>query len=733
MKHRTPYFPIGSSYYPPFHSPEDWVKDTDHMQRSGLNMIRTAELLASWDYIEPRRGQPEWDWLDRIFALSAERGIQILLGTGSCNAPIWMIELYPDLQRISREGVAYPTNTVWGWACTNNPGLRSELERYLKLLLERYSQHPALFGWQIDNQIGHGSAFTQNSEVRRSRQHAYFCYCNHCARLFRQWLEGKYGDIDRLNREWAWDPTHYRYYAWHQIQPPRSMPAEWGNGTAWLDFRRFQHQSFTDYIAWQHHLIKAHDPKQITLHNLYSCLRPDLGARNEPDHWAIGAVPDIIGHDMYPSENNYKKDPAYSSWFLDFGYSVAHHNHKTFTVPELESGPIGGFSAGPSFATSGLDIKRFNLACLGHGAKMMLYQGYRDWNCIPLHWGALVDYHGEPTERFQAASEVNRVVKEHTNFFLDAMPAPAQVALYHSMENVAVLDGQANEGLLYKALRGAHTALWREGFSIDFVAPQFIASETANYKAVVLPFVMHLPKEVAERLETFVVAGGSLIAFAKLGHLDEKGWAWNDRPGAGLDKLFGAVETHIEVFKEETEPLDIKVDPSSPLFAGVEAQTIKGYWHRQTFKLADDVEVLARFSDGQPAILRRKHGKGQAILMATHLDMAVHEYGDPATERVFANLMGLCGVRRKLRLEGPNAKYIRERVDAHLLVAGDAQMMIINNEGDQQVEVSVEVLGAPLSSAVELFSGQQLAIEHTEGTRVALTLAATDGVAVLLG
>ena len=733
MKHRTSYFPIGSSYYPPFHTPEDWIKDTDNMVRSGLNMIRTAELLASWDYIESRPGQPEWDWLDRLFELASERNIQILLGTGSCNAPIWMLELYPDLRRISREGMAYPTNTVWGWACTNNPGLRSELERYLKLLLERYAQHPMLFGWQIDNQIGHGSAFTHNSETRRSRQYAYYCYCDHCARGFREWLERKYGHVDRLNKEWAWDPTHYRYYSWHQIQPPRSLPAEWGNGTAWLDFRRFQLESLTDYVAWQHRLIKAHDPKQLTLHNLYSCLRPDMGARNEPDHWAIGGVPDIIGHDMYPSENNYKKDPAYSSWFLDFGYSVAHHNQRTFTVLELESGPIGGFSAGPNFATSGLDIKRFNLACLGHGAKIMLYQGYRDWNCIPLHWGALVDYHGEPTERFHAAAEVNRVVREHQDFFLDALPARAEVALYHSVENVVVLDGQANEKLLYQALRGAHTALWREGFATDFVAPQYIGSRTADYKAILLPFVMHMPKEHAQYLTNYVENGGTLVGFAKLAHLDEKGWAWNDRPGAGLDQLFGAVETHLEVFREYTESLDIEVDPSSPLFAGVQTKTIKGYWHRQTFQLADDVEVLAHFVDGNPAIIRRGQGKGQAILIATHLDMAVLEYSDPATERVFANLMELCGVKPTVLLQGSKETYIRERVDAHLLIRGREQMVILNNEGDQAVEVTVTIPDAgQATSALELFSQQNLSLRQVNGAQFTLTLPAVDGVAVLL-
>ncbi len=734
MKIRMDYFPVGSSYYPPFHTPDEWERDTANMAKAGLNMIRTAELLASWDYIEPQRNQPEWDWLDRIFELAAQHNIQIVLGTGSCNPPIWLLEQYPDLQRISREGVVYPTNTVWGWACVNNPGLRNELFRWITLLLERYSSSSVLYCWQIDNQIGHNTPFT-GAEHAHPRRFGYYCYCDHCARLFRDYVKNKYGDIDTLNHAWSWDPTHHRYYGWHQIQPPRSMPAEWGNGTAWFDFRRFMLDSFTDYIQIQHDLIKSFDANQITMHNLYDCLRPDMGARNEPDHWQIGGITDIIGHDIYPSENNFKKDPPHSSWFLDFGYSVAWHNNRTMWIPELESGPLGGFSAGPNFSTTGLDIKRFNLACLGHGAKNMLYQGYRDWNCLPLTWGALVDFHGEPTERYHAAAEVIQVIKQHQGFFLDSLPVPAQVAIYHSHENVIILDGQANEHFLYRAMRGVHTALWYKGYAINFVAPQFIGNNTAPYKAIFLPFLMYLPQSTADQLTDYVAGGGTVIAFAKLGHVDEKGWVWNDRPGAGLTALFGVRETNIEVFNEpdELDTLDIQVDRDSPLFAGIQADVIRGYWHRQTLALTDEVEVLACFTDGTPAIVRRNHGPGQAILMTTHLDIAVWEYKDPAAIQLFANLMTLCGITPPLKLTGPDQSYIEQHIDAHLLEHQDQCAVVINNEGVQEIEVMVTIPAATkATTATELFSKQVLLFSQENGVQFSLKLAPTDGAIVVV-
>lgn len=732
MRNHPDYFPIGSSYYPPFHSPDDWVRDLANMRRAGLNMIRTAELLASWDYIEPQRGRPEWDWLDRLFELAGQNEIKIVLGTGSCNPPIWMMEPYPDLQKVSREGLKYPLNTVWGWACTNHPGLRDEVERWTGLLLDRYSGSPLLYCWQIDNQIGHHNAFT-GAEHSHPRQYGYWCYCDHCARLFREWVEHKYKQIDALNKAWAWDPTHYRYYDWSQITPPRSMPAEWGNNTAWIDYRLFVKDSLAGYIRFQHEVIKSYDPEQLTMHNLYDCMRPDLGARNEPNHWDIAEIPDIIGHDIYPSENDYRSDPVYTSWFLDFAYSVAHHNGKSMWVPELESGPIGGFSAGPNFATGPLDIKRFNIACLGHGTKSMLYQGYRDWNCIPLTWGALVDFHGRPTPRYDAAAEVVRVVEANKAFFLDALPPAAQVGIYYSHENVIALDGQANEEFLYKALRGAHYALWQQGYTIQFVEPRFMGAATAGYKVILLPFLMYLPQEQADRLSQYVQDGGTVVAFAKMGHLDERGWAWSDRPGAGLTSLFGARETHIEVFREPDEKLAIQVEKGNPLFDGIGVDSLPGCWHRQEWELAADVEVLARFLDGAPAIIRRTHGRGQAILMATHLDMAAWQYKDAPVKRLFGNLMALSGLTRDLILSGDDQEYIDERVDAHLLTLGKEHAVLVNNEGESAVGVVATLPGAASAvTATECFSGRTLPLATEGGARFSLHLPPADGAIVIL-
>ncbi len=64
------------------------------MQELGFNAMRTAELIATWEWVEPRKGEFDFGWFDRVFELSEKYQLQILLGTGVGNPPIWLLDLY---------------------------------------------------------------------------------------------------------------------------------------------------------------------------------------------------------------------------------------------------------------------------------------------------------------------------------------------------------------------------------------------------------------------------------------------------------------------------------------------------------------------------------------------------------------------------------------------------------------------------------------------------------------
>jgi len=697
-------FPLGSSYYPPFHAPEDWVHDVAHMAKAGLNVLRTAELIASWEWIEPSKGQFEFAWLDRIFEICQEHGLRILLGTGAGNPPIWLLDEYPDVQILSQDGVPYPTGTMWGWACIHHPGFRAEAERYLRALLVRYGGHPAVFGWQIHNEPGHPAIQRNPGTVD------YYCYCAHSVAGFRAWLQARYGDIETLSDAWTCLPTGHRYRTWSQVRPPRSAPLAWGSPGAWLDWRQYIDESFADFIAWQNGIIKESDQDHPTMTNLAQLLDDDLGAVRGVDPWRYAEPCDVIGFDLYPL-NRFKGEPFFSSLQLDYARSPALHADKPFWIPEIESGPIGEWVLGPSNATTGHDIRRYDLDCIGHGAKMLAYHAYRESDPMLLQGGGLVDLKGEPTERYQEAANLSHVIHSYADLFVEARPSRAQIGVLVDQRNAIANVGVGAGKMLLTAIKGVYYAYWSEDYPVEFITPELLAEgKGEGYRLLLMPFLTLVTPTCADAVARYVSGGGTVVAFAKCGMLNDKSWPWHDRPG-GLTEVFGVRETHIA----KSELVSLTPTPDSNLFKGVWGP-LKGYWHRQDFALQGNTRVLATYPDGKPAITLNQFGQGRAILFGTHFDSAALAHDAWDHRLVFSNLAEMAGVRRLFRVEGGLL------LEGHLAMRNIQQkgdpwgLFILINHAPEAVRARVHLAGLPRRTIVtDLFSQEVMNVTFDEG------------------
>ena len=111
-----------------------------------------------------------------------ERGIAVVLGTPTYAVPPWLARQYPEI------AAERATGQRMGWGARqevdfSHPAFRFHAERVIRAILARYAGHPAVIGFQVDNEPG----------LRLPHNHGVF-------QRFVDHLRPTYGDVETLNR-----------------------------------------------------------------------------------------------------------------------------------------------------------------------------------------------------------------------------------------------------------------------------------------------------------------------------------------------------------------------------------------------------------------------------------------------------------------------------------------------------------------------------------------------------
>ncbi|MFD3157858.1 beta-galactosidase [Haloimpatiens sp. FM7330] len=654
-------YPYGGGYYPLIHDKSEWKKDLLLMKEAGINIVRTAELFNTWDRIEPEEGKFNFDFLDEFFDLCEELDMKILLGTGTASPPYWIHEKYPDSNILSNSGKQYHNNVSYTWACIDNPGYLKEAERYIRTLVERYKNHNALDSYQLHNEVGFPFMPLENGGLD------IYCYCEHSKNKFRHWMKEKYKTLDSLNYAWRWSATNTVCTKWSQVEPPYVKPTAWSSVTRWLDWRLFWMDNFTNFIKWQNHIVKSMDEKHPTTTNIFYMKSFDaFGTLMGLDQFEMAKQVDYIGYDLYPgSGDKLKSRPEFSSLFLDHAKSIAKPLGKAYWIHELESGPINGWMLGPDRNTNSSDLMRNAFECLGHDAKFMLYQGWREWDFQPLHWGGIVDLDGNKTDRNIGCEKIGKFLDENSEYLLKSRTSKGDIAILTSKENSIVINGVGQEEFLKNAIRSAYRIFWEKGFNIDFITPEHLESGYAkDYKAICMPFLTLIKENTAKNLQKYVENGGILIGTARCGMIGEHGWYNHKIPCFNLQNVFGV--NAVEVWAKG----DYK--------ATYKNKNYDCYWHKERLDILDEnVNVIARFFDDTPAATVNKFGKGTAIYFATHADAAYLEKQSYLMWDIIDDIFKQEKIRPYIYTEYTNR--IQKEVDVHSLKNEEKEMLIITN------------------------------------------------------
>ena len=173
---------LGGDYNPEQWPRPVWDEDIELMQRANISFVSLG--IFSWSWLEPAKGEYEFEWLDTILDKLHAGGIAVDLATATATPPPWLSAAHPEILPVDVDGHTLWPGSRQTW-CPTSPVFREYAVALTRQLATRYHEHPALAMWHVSNEYA---------------CHNLPCYCDECARHFRAWLQRRYAAPRRAQR-----------------------------------------------------------------------------------------------------------------------------------------------------------------------------------------------------------------------------------------------------------------------------------------------------------------------------------------------------------------------------------------------------------------------------------------------------------------------------------------------------------------------------------------------------
>jgi len=657
-------------------SAKRWGKDLDQIKAVGFN---TVKCWVDWATAEPRPGEFNFSNLDLLMRLAQERGLRVIVQIYLDSAPDWVGERYPDGRFVDRSGAVIESQAAPGF-CIDHPGVRSEVVKFLAALSRQANRSAALYGWDVwsEPHVINWAEFPFLSNPE-------FCFCPNSQARFREWLKKKYETLEKLNAAW-----YRNFERWEQVQPPRASTIL--SYTDYLDWRAFIDDKLAGDLRTRVEAVRSEDHAHpITSHaavpGLFTSPTDGYG---EPDDWKMAANADFFGTSLYPKHSESTRPWPYlmMAAALDFTRSAGRSYGKGFWIGELQAGQgvTGMRIAAP---VDSADEQFWLWQVLAHGAReISIYAWYPMSSGFESNGYGLINLDGTLTERSRAAGKIAQSIARNGGELLAATPAPAQVAILFNRLSYMVGGSQPSLSKLGNATRdsleGLHRAFFEQQIPVDFVHPDDVVHDRlAPYKILFLPFPVMLSREVAEGVTRYIRNGGTVVAEARLGWNDERGFASDIVPGFGLHEVFGAREKVIR----PVEKVLLNLEPRAELPGLKAGEKALGEAFEEELQPLDKARVLARFADGAPAIVQNSYGQGKAILAGTFLALACQREQDPATRHWIIAIARAAGVTSEVEVSGPATSELEVR----RLVGERSEFLFAFNHSPKTANATLQV------------------------------------------
>lgn len=315
---------FGTAYYPDHWPEAEWKDDLARIRDAGCTLVRFGEF--SWSWFEPEPGRFDFGPYDRFVELTHEAGLQLCLCTPTATPPPWMDTLFPDGRMQDMRG--RPSLHHRHFWCWHHRASWEKTEESLHALVERYAKHPALWGWQVDNEPNLGEDIAGLAHVDQT-----YDFHPEAMRDWVEWLQTQYKSLDELNERWWTNFWSQRFSSWEELARPRGRH----NPQWWLAFRRFREWSIAElHVRRQARLIRGIDPQAYVGTNI-----PEAGLKISvgigQDYREQAKELDWVGTDLYQASGNRALDLQWASYRCDVIRGAA--AGAEFLLAESQGGP----------------------------------------------------------------------------------------------------------------------------------------------------------------------------------------------------------------------------------------------------------------------------------------------------------------------------------------------------------------------------------------------------------
>ena len=671
---------LGTCYYPEHWDHTLWSEDLRRMKENGIFTVRIAEF--AWNKIEPREGEFTYQFFDDFLEVAKEAGMKVIFGTPTATPPVWLSQKYPEVLNCRQDGTPYYHGTRRHYNY-NSPVYRELSARIVEKAAVHYAKHPAIIGWQIDNEL--------NCETDEF-------YSESDTVAFREFLKEKYQSLDALNDAWGTIVWNQTYNEWEEIFVPRNTISNSTNPHQVLDYTRFISASAISFCKMQSIIINQYKKPGdfVTTNGMFG---------NIDNHRMQDECLDVYTYDSYP---NFAfcliEDPKNSDDLNDRKWSrnlmevrsVCPH----FGIMEQQSGANGWNTRMEAPAPKPGQMMLWAMQSIAHGADFVSFFRWRTATMgTEIYWHGILDYDNRDNRKL---AEVHQIW-ERTKVISGMAGAQykAAFALLRDYDNVwdAQVDvwhkrlAKQSEKEIFIASQINHTPM-----DTIYLKEQTEVEELLQYPVIFYPHALILTRKRAEALKAYVEQGGTLILGSRTGQKDITGkCVMMPMPGL-LSDLTGSDVKEFTFIGPADDAVSMEWDGRA-LDTGIFNDILE--------PAGEEVKILAAYTGnyyaGRPALLERSCGEGKVI-----------HFGGTFTRENTKEFLDFAGVL------SPYQDIIELTKDCEIVVRekGEHQYVVILNYSQNQQNVLLKAVMLDLDTDEEVQGEIQFAAYETKVYRL---------------